>query len=64
MLFTIRSGQARVPSVKKVVRKRRKLASDTPLFGVVDYFLRQRWSPEQISGTLRRLVCVAVESKS
>lgn len=41
--------------MKKVVRQRKKLAPDTPPFGIVDYFLRQRWSPEQIGGTLRRL---------
>ena len=46
---------ARAKSMKKVVRQRRKLAPDTPLFGVVDYFLRQQWSPEQIGGTLRRM---------
>ena len=41
--------------MKKVVRQRRKLAPDTPLFGVVDYLLRKLWSPEQIGGTLRRM---------
>ena len=30
-----------------------KLGPHTVLFGVVEYFLRGRWSPEQIAGTLR-----------
>ncbi len=37
------------------MRQRRKLALGRPLLGVVDHFLRQRWSPEQIGGTLRRM---------
>ena len=46
---------ARAKCMQKVVRQHRKLAPDTPLFGVIDYFLRQQWSPEQIGGTLRRM---------
>jgi IS30 family transposase len=46
---------ARARCMQKVVRQHRKLAPDTPLFGVIDYFLRQQWSPEQIGGTLRRM---------
>ena len=34
-------------------RKRSKLASDTVLFGVVQHFLAQGWSPLQIAGTLK-----------
>jgi IS30 family transposase len=34
-------------------RRRRKLAPDTVLFGVVEHFLREGWSPEQIAGTLK-----------
>ena len=34
-------------------RKSRKLEPDTILFGVVNYFLRDGWSPEQIAGTLK-----------
>ena len=30
-----------------------KLGPHTVLFGVVEYFLREGWSPEQIAGTLR-----------
>ena len=30
-----------------------KLGPHTVLFGVVEYFLRERWSPEQIAGALR-----------
>ena len=30
-----------------------KLAPHSVLFGVVEYFLRERWSPEQIAGALR-----------
>jgi IS30 family transposase len=36
-------------------RRRRKLAQDTVLFGVVEHFLREGWSPEQIAGTLKNL---------
>jgi transposase, IS30 family len=34
-------------------RKRSKLATDTALFGVVQHFLAQAWSPSQIAGTLK-----------
>jgi IS30 family transposase len=34
-------------------RKRSKLATDTVLFGVVQHFLAQAWSPSQIAGTLK-----------
>lgn len=36
-------------------RRRRlpKLGRDTVLFGVVEHFLREGWSPEQIAGTLK-----------
>jgi IS30 family transposase len=34
-------------------RRHRKLGSGTVLFGVVEHFLREDWSPEQIAGTLR-----------
>ena len=34
-------------------RKRSKLATDTLLFGVVQHFLAQGWSPSQIAGTLK-----------
>ena len=36
-------------------RRRRKLAPDMVLFGVVEHFLREGWSPEQIAGTLKNL---------
>ena len=45
----------RARKLRYVVRKRRKLLPESPLFGVVDYFLREGWSPEQISGTLKRV---------
>ena len=32
-----------------------KLGLDTRLFGVVEHFLREGWSPEQIAGTMRAL---------
>lgn len=39
---------------KRLQRRRRpKLGMQTVLFGVVEYFLREGWSPEQIAGTLR-----------
>jgi IS30 family transposase len=34
-------------------RRKPKLGPHTVLFGVVEYFLREGWSPEQIAGTLR-----------
>lgn len=34
-------------------RRRHKLGQDTVLFGVVEHFLREGWSPEQIAGTLK-----------
>lgn len=34
-------------------RRRPKLGLHTVLFGVVEYFLHEGWSPEQIAGTLR-----------
>lgn len=36
-------------------RRHRKLAQDTVLFGVVEHFLREGWSPEQIAGSLKNL---------
>ena len=36
-------------------RKRSKLVTDTVLFGVVQHFLAQGWSPSQITGTLKRM---------
>jgi IS30 family transposase len=35
-------------------RKLPKLGPDTRLFGVVEHFLREGWSPEQIAGTMQR----------
>lgn len=35
--------------------RRRKLARDTVLFGVVEHYLREGWSPEQIAGGLKGL---------
>jgi transposase, IS30 family len=34
-------------------RRHRKLGQDTVLFGVVEHFIREGWSPEQIAGTLK-----------
>jgi transposase, IS30 family len=36
-------------------RKPPKLGPDTILFGVVEHFLREGWSPEQIAGTMKCL---------
>jgi transposase, IS30 family len=36
-------------------RKSRKLGQETMLFGVVEHFLREGWSPEQIAGTMKAL---------
>ena len=59
----VRAG-ARAMSMKKVVRQHKKLASRTALFGVVEYFLRYRWSPEQIGGTLRRMIPVDLSKRA
>ena len=34
-------------------RRHRKLGQETVLFGVVEHFIREGWSPEQIAGTLK-----------
>jgi IS30 family transposase len=39
----------------RTARTVRKLDLASPLFGVVTHFLHQRWSPQQIGGTLRRM---------
>jgi IS30 family transposase len=36
-------------------RRTPKLAPHTVLFGVVEHYLREGWSPEQIAGTLKRV---------
>ena len=36
-------------------RRTSKLAPHTVLFGVVEHYLREGWSPEQIAGTLKRV---------
>jgi IS30 family transposase len=45
----------RAQALRHKPHRRRKLAPDTPLFGVVEDRLREGWSPEQIAGTLKRL---------
>ncbi|QFY41544.1 IS30 family transposase [Candidatus Methylospira mobilis] len=45
----------RARQLRHMARKPRKLLPDSLLFGVVDYFLHEGWSPEQISGTLKRV---------
>ncbi len=37
-------------------RQAPKLGQDTVLFGVVAHFIREGWSPEQMAGTMKRLV--------
>lgn len=36
-------------------RRCSKLSVDTVLFGIVQHFLTERWSPSQIAGTLKRM---------
>lgn len=49
----VAGGRARARRFQR--RRRRKLAEDTVLLGVVEHFLREGWSPEQIAGSLKKL---------
>ena len=44
-------------------RRHPKLGLQTVLFGVVEHFLREGWSPEQIAGTLRKQYPEALEKR-
>jgi IS30 family transposase len=48
---SVAGERARVRALQH--RRHRKLGPGTVLFGVVEHFLREAWSPEQIAGTLR-----------
>lgn len=49
------SAGHRAYAAAKASRPEHKLAPASVLFGVVCHFLRERWSPQQIAGTLRRM---------
>ena len=44
-------------------RRRRKLAPESVLLGVVEHYLREGWSPEQIAGALKGLYPETVEKR-
>ena len=48
-----RAGK-RALSMRREPRRSRKLAPDTVLFAVMEDYLREGWSPEQIAGMLKR----------
>ena len=48
-----RTAALRVQRARFKFRRHSKLASDSVLFGVVQHFLAQGWSPAQIAGTLK-----------
>jgi IS30 family transposase len=48
---SVAGERARVRTLQH--RRHRKLGPGTVLFGVVEHFLREAWSPEPIAGTLR-----------
>lgn len=52
-VYDARTAGLRARRARFKYRKRSKLASDTVLFGVVEHFLAQGWSPSQIAGTLK-----------
>ena len=51
--YDARAAGLRARRARFKCRKRSKLATDTVLFGVVQHFLAQAWSPSQIAGTLK-----------
>jgi IS30 family transposase len=51
--YGARAAGLRARDARFKCRKRSKLATDTVLFGVVQHFLAQAWSPSQIAGTLK-----------
>jgi IS30 family transposase len=51
--YDARAAGLRARRARFKCRKRSKLATDTVLFGVVQHFLAQGWSPSQIAGTLK-----------
>jgi len=53
--YHVRTAGKRAQALRHKPRRRAKLAPDTPLFGVVEHYLREGGSPEPIAGTLQRL---------
>ena len=53
--YDARQALARARALRRKPRRALKLAPHTVLFGVVEHYLREGWSPEQIAGTLKRI---------
>jgi len=53
--YDARSAGVRARCQRFKPRRCSKLAVDTVLFGVVQHFLSEQWSPSQIAGTLKRM---------
>jgi IS30 family transposase len=51
--YDARAAGVRARSQRFKPRRSSKLSLDTVLFGVVQHFLAERWSPSQIAGTLK-----------
>ena len=52
-VYDARAAGLRARRQRFKCRKRSKLTTDTVLFGVVQHFLAEGWSPSQIAGTLK-----------
>ncbi|HNG02300.1 MAG TPA: IS30 family transposase [Nitrospira sp.] len=52
--YDARRAGVRARALRRKPRRTPKLAPHTVLFGVVEHYLREGWSPEQIAGTLKR----------
>ena len=53
--YDARAAGVRARRMRFKPRRTPKLAPHTVLFGVVEHYLREGWSPEQIAGTLKRV---------
>ena len=53
--YDARDAGIRARRLRVKPRRTPKLAPHTVLFGVVEHYLREGWSPEQIAGTLKRV---------
>jgi len=53
--YDARDAGIRARRLRFKARRTPKLAPHTVLFGVLEHYLREGWSPEQIAGTLKRV---------
>jgi IS30 family transposase len=53
--YDARQAGLRARKLRFKPRRPPKLEPHTVLFGVVEHYLREGWSPEQIAGTLKRV---------